>query len=214
MFHSVLAIMLLLGQWDWVTMPPGQAAPPPTPYAQALKAAAADGRPLVVLIGTSWCSPCQETKQALQDSSEWVFCYVDQDDYPKTAMAVKLPGKDAIPQTHVFVPRNGRMLKAGTVIGRTGPAMVCKVISPPVSSPKEARRQPRGSLRARWTWPGHPSAAALEAHLAGSPHNYSLFWLRTLTDAELGRLHDSDHERTGSVSRPVRLRQSPAYCPT
>ena len=50
----------------------------------------------------------------------------------------------------------------------------------------------------RWTWPGMPSVAALERHLASRPHNYDRAYLVTLADQELGVLHDAWHNRHGA----------------
>jgi hypothetical protein len=71
---------------------------------------------------------------------------------------------------------------------------------PEIASKKvsQAPRASRGMIySSRWTFPGQPSAQALENHLSGPPHNISLSRLQSMTDQQLASLHDSLHGSSG-----------------
>jgi len=100
------------------------AAPSPqSEYAAAYQAAIRSGRPLVVLIGASWCGPCQQVKPlypALRQRGAFVHLDMDRDLEAKDMDVAKLP------TLIVFERRDGRFWPAKRFVGVDSITQFCK----------------------------------------------------------------------------------------
>lgn len=79
----------------------------PVSYSKAWKQAQAQNRPLLVLVGATWCPNCQVMKQVMPqvDIADCLFAYVDYD--AERRIAEKLLSSDTVPELVLFIKENG-----------------------------------------------------------------------------------------------------------
>jgi thiol:disulfide interchange protein len=114
MISSMLALGLFAGA-VWGGDFPAGSPPFVTSYEAVTKAAAASGKPVVVVFSASWCPPCQMMKtdvypsvavKAWHDQFEWA--YLDVDNAANEAAANKF-GVSSIPHIQ-FLSKEGKSL--------------------------------------------------------------------------------------------------------
>lgn len=84
-------------------------------YRPALKAAAAAGKPLIVVFSASWCGPCQAMKKSVYPSEEvtpfhdkFVWAYLDVDESANKKVSQEF-GVNGIPHI-AFLDKDGKQL--------------------------------------------------------------------------------------------------------
>ncbi len=110
--------------------PPPLAVTPPGPVADALAAAAAAGRPVVIDFGAVWCASCQRLEHetladpdVLEALDDWTLIQVDADDQAEVAEGW---GVGVLP-TLVFLDGTGRV--AARVEGFQDPAAFLAILT-------------------------------------------------------------------------------------
>lgn len=174
-------------------------------FKQAVNRSTRDSVPLVVMFTASWCGPCQAMKRNVlkrwDKRKDIAFVEVDIDASP--VIWRKYRKGESLPQFASWKdPRVGR---AHRFTGQTTAAKLEVALG--IARPAKAKAKPiqqRGTAQGSWTWPGHPSVASLERHLAEPPHNYSSAYLSGLSDSELVQLHDAWHNRTRNAQPTVK----------
>ena len=103
-----------------------------TNYEAALKSAAKEGKPVVLVFSAVWCPPCQSMKKNVYPSAEvrpmhdqfvWAYLDVDEEANAKVAEQFKVQG---IPHIQ-FLSKDGKSL--GNQIGGVSPAEFAGILS-------------------------------------------------------------------------------------
>lgn len=119
-------------------------AKPTAPYKQAHDRAMKSGKPLVVLVGASWCPPCRQAKARIAATSNGgvEYAYVDYDRERSTALKI-MAGIKGIPHLAVWT-RNGQRWSVKHHVGVQSSAFYRKVFNPPRA------RRPHGQAFPVW----------------------------------------------------------------
>jgi thioredoxin-like negative regulator of GroEL len=105
----------------------------PASYDEAYRAAQANGRPLVVLVGADWCPGCQTMKGGVlarmlrTGKLSWVNYAVVNTDRERE-LAGKLMRGNSIPQLIVFSKQSGTEWSRDQITGATGEDTVAAMI--------------------------------------------------------------------------------------
>lgn len=184
----------------------------PVPYAQAYKEYE-EGRPLMVMVGASWCGPCQSMKAELNRLGE-PYVYVDYDRDRKLASKVMVGG--AVPQVAIYwydegTPKAQRWTGVRSAQFVRGVLARARAVIPfrkrvdkpwplnlyEASEAQDAQQGPQRPIwptpRTRWVFYGGDYGEPLRRHLEAE-HGFAYEGLAGLTDDELRSLHSSAHE--------------------
>lgn len=196
---SLVLAVLIVGQAPPVfTQQEGPAAAAPSVFSPPDKAVSR-----IVIYTATWCTPCQKWKEECEDDLRDAGWKIEK----------REPGNRTVPH---FVVHVGKYKEEFSGYSTRSEHMdrIRQVIANANPKKKQAKFTiRRGYGSGDWTWPGGPSVAALERHLAGPPHNLDPNQLRGMSDAALIRLHDSRHNSGTSAAQPRRTyvrRRAPA----
>ena len=123
----------------------------PAPYQTALKDAQAQERPLLVLVGATWCPGCQAMKQTVLPSLERAggmravsFAAVDADSEPDVAR--QLMRGNSIPQLIVFAKTPQGKWHREQIIGEASNAEVKSLIARAITAQKSGENASAGAI--------------------------------------------------------------------
>ncbi len=125
----------------------------PETYAVAYKTIVESGRPMVVMVGTEWCPPCQAMKRHVLPvirQRRWfrkiAFAKVNADE--EAALARRLTGGGPVPQLVMFrKTRDGWVRRK--LVGRQSVEVVERFIEQGIALDEEAKRTESVRLAAR-----------------------------------------------------------------
>ena len=123
----------------------------PVSYQVALKDAQAQRRPLLVLVGATWCPGCQTMKQTVlprleRDGGMKAVSYVTVDADADRDVASQLMRGSAIPQLIVFAKAPDGKWHREQITGETGTAEVKSLISRALAAQKPPQTASTGAI--------------------------------------------------------------------
>ena len=123
----------------------------PASYQAALKEAQVEKRPLLVLVGATWCPGCQTMKKAVLPSLEReggmkAVSYVTVDADTEREVARQLMRGNAIPQLIVFAKTPAGEWHREQITGETSAAEVKSLIARAVSAQTAGDVTPAGAI--------------------------------------------------------------------